>query len=156
MLSLSRKTDYALLALAEMARGEDCSLSIRMLADRLSVPPRMMTNILNSLTHRGLVKSCRGSQGGYSLALSPKDITVLALLEAIEGPTQLAMCCCENEADESEQCRIKNVCEIKAPIRQIHDGICELLRQVTVHDIAFNQVTLNVGAAVSLVKGKAN
>ncbi len=139
-----------------MARGEDCSLSVRKLADRLSVPPRMMTNILNSLTHRGLVKSCRGSQGGYSLALSPRDITVLALLEAIEGPAQLALCCCENEVDESEQCRIRNVCEIKAPIRKIHEGICELLGQVTVHDIAFNHVNLNVGAAVALVKGKAN
>jgi Rrf2 family protein len=139
-----------------MARGEDCSLSIRTLADRLNVPPRMMTNILNSLTHRGLVKSCRGSQGGYSLALSPRDITVLALLEAIEGPAQLALCCCEGEADESEQCQITNVCGIKAPIRMIHEAICELLGQVTVHDIAFNRVNLNVGAALSLVKNNAH
>ncbi|MEZ6085469.1 MAG: Rrf2 family transcriptional regulator [Phycisphaerae bacterium] len=156
MLSLSRKSDYALLALAEMARGDDCSVSVRMLADRLSVPPRMMTNILNSLTHRGLVKSCRGSQGGYSLARSPQEITVLALLEAIEGPAQLALCCCESEPAESDQCRIKDVCEIKAPIRKIHEGICELLGQVTVHDITFNRVNLNVGAAVAMIKGKAN
>ncbi|GJM24374.1 MAG: Rrf2 family transcriptional regulator [Phycisphaerae bacterium] len=156
MLSLSRKSDYALLALAEMARGEDCSLSIRMLADRLDVPPRMMTNILNSLTHRGLVKSCRGAQGGYSLALSPRDITVLALLEAIEGPAQLALCCCEDDAREEDKCRIKNACGIQAPIQKIHEAICELLGQVTVHDIAFNRVTLNVGAAVALVKGNPN
>lgn len=151
MLSLSRKADYALLALAELARVEDCSLSVRKLAERLGVPPRMMTNILNRLTHCGLLKSCRGAQGGYSLAKPAEQITVLALLEAIEGPTQLTLCCVDKPPADDEQCQIKESCTIRAPVRRIHEAICELLKQVTVADIASDRVTLNVGAALNVV-----
>ena len=148
MLSLSRKSDYALLALAEMARHKECSLSVRKLADRFGMPPRMMTNILNRLTHRGLVNSCRGSQGGYSLAKPPQEITIMALLEAIEGPTQLTLCCAAEPLPLDQQCQIGDACTIRAPVQRLHRAICELLEQVTIYDIAFDEVRLDVGTAI--------
>ncbi len=103
MLLLTRKTDYALLALASLARQTPTGASARGLAERLKLPLPVLRNILKQLTSRGVLKSTRGTRGGYRLARSPHHITLAQLLEAIEGPMLLARCCSVPEGEEERE-----------------------------------------------------
>jgi len=137
LLALTRKTDYALVALAELARGGGQQASARDLSERSGVPVRMLTNVLNQLTHQGFVVSSRGSNGGFRLAKEPGDISVAALIEAIEGPMRLALCCSEGSASASaeSECRIESTCHIKEPMQRLHAKLRHFLEQITLRDL---------------------
>ena len=75
MLALSRKTDYALMALSVLARRERGVISAREVAADSGAPLSILTNILKNLVRAGIIVSERGAYGGYSLAGSPDTIT---------------------------------------------------------------------------------
>lgn len=86
-MELSCKSEYAVLALLELTahfpQGEP--LQIRQIAAQQSIPDRYLEQLLATLRRGGLVRSQRGAKGGYYLAHEPWNITVLAVLECIEG-----------------------------------------------------------------------
>ncbi len=140
MLSFTRKTDYAIVALAHMARNGSGRWSARDLAERLEVPVRVLTNILNQLTHHGLVVSSRGTNGGYRLARRPEKISLASLIEAVEGPIRLTRCCPVGfEVDEPDCDRVHG-CLVKEPLQTLHASFRGLLEQITVRDLACNTI----------------
>ncbi|MFQ5589794.1 MAG: RrF2 family transcriptional regulator [Phycisphaerae bacterium] len=145
MLSITRKTDYALVALADLARRGPALASARDLASRLQVPLPALTNILNRLTHRGLVCSVRGANGGYRLARHPDQITLGELIEAVEGPVRLTRCCSDRATMDATQCEREAACDLRAPLHKVHESFRTFLSQVTLRDLAWNHVSLNVG-----------
>ena len=144
MLSLTRKTDYALVALAEMARQQSSPASARVLANRLRVPQRLLTNVLSKLTHHGLVSSVRGVNGGYSLAKPAEEITLRELIEAVEGPVKLARCCNPDLADDGRSCKRVDLCLNRESLQRMHDSFRRYLDQITLKDIAANTVPLQM------------
>jgi len=136
MLLLTRKTDYALLALASLARQTPAGASARGLAERLSLPLPVLRNILKQLTSRGVLKSTRGTRGGYRLARSPHQITLAQLLEAIEGPMRLARCCSVPEGKEEAQCQLEESCLIRGNMRRVHASLMQFLEEVTLEQLA--------------------
>ncbi|MBR8833042.1 MAG: Rrf2 family transcriptional regulator [Stigonema ocellatum SAG 48.90 = DSM 106950] len=86
-MELSNKSEYALLALLELAScynsGE--SLQIRQIAVLQDIPNRYLEQLLATLRRGGLIKSIRGAKGGYVLARDPRKITVLDAFICIEG-----------------------------------------------------------------------
>lgn len=86
-MELSCKSEYALLALLELAAhyqsGEP--LQIRQIAARQSIPDRYLEQLLASLRRHGLVRSQRGAKGGYLLAREPWQVTLLEIVDCIEG-----------------------------------------------------------------------
>jgi len=96
MLTLTRKTDYALVALSHLAHrlAEDAGpVSARIIAETHGLPLPLLMNILKELAQAKLVNSTRGATGGYALALSPERISLLEIINAIEGPVKLTACC---------------------------------------------------------------
>ena len=76
-----------------------------------------------------LLKSTRGTRGGYRLARSPHQITLAQLLEAIEGPMRLARCCSVPEGEEEAECQLEESCLIRGNMRRVHrafDGFQQL------------------------------
>ncbi len=136
MLLLTRKTDYALLALASLARQAPSGASARGLAERLSLPLPVLRNILKQLTSRGLLKSTRGTKGGYRLARPPQQITLAQLLEAIEGPMRLARCCSVPEGEEERECQLEESCLIRGNMRRVHASLMQFLDEVTLAQLA--------------------
>lgn len=136
MLLLTRKTDYALLALASLARQSPTSASARSLAERLKLPLPVLRNILKQLTSRGLLKSTRGTRGGYQLARSPDQITLAQLLETIEGPVQLARCCPGSEGGAEGECHLEESCLIRGNMRRVHASLMQFLDEVTLTQLA--------------------
>ncbi|MHC5938810.1 RrF2 family transcriptional regulator [Nostoc sp.] len=84
---ISNKSEYALLALLELAtcypKGE--ALQIREIAVLQDIPNRYLEQLLATLRRGGLIKSIRGAKGGYVLARDPQKITVLDAFSCMEG-----------------------------------------------------------------------
>ena len=87
MLSITTKSPYALRALTELARmGAEHPVPIGELARRREIPVQFLEQLFAVLRRAGLLKSQRGVKGGYSFARPPGDITVLELVELLDGP----------------------------------------------------------------------
>jgi Rrf2 family transcriptional regulator, cysteine metabolism repressor len=87
MLSITTKSPYALRALSELARiGAESPVPIGELARRRDIPVQFLEQLFAVLRRAGLLKSQRGVKGGYSFARDPSDITVLELVELLDGP----------------------------------------------------------------------
>lgn len=86
-MEISCKSEYAILALLEMAThyqsGEP--MQIRQIAAQQNIPDRYLEQLLATLRRGGIIKSQRGSKGGYLLAREPKKITLFEILECLEG-----------------------------------------------------------------------
>jgi Rrf2 family protein len=86
-VELTSKTEYAILALLELAAHYQAGepLQIRQIAATQDIPDRYLEQLLASLRRCGLVKSQRGSKGGYILGAEPRKITLLDIVNCLEG-----------------------------------------------------------------------
>jgi Rrf2 family protein len=87
MISITTKSPYALRALTELARaGGSGPVPIGELARRRDIPVQFLEQLFAALRRAGLLKSQRGVKGGYAFARDPSDITVLEVVELLDGP----------------------------------------------------------------------
>ena len=86
MLAITSKSPYALRALAELARvGGPAPVPIGEIARRRNIPVQFLEGMFATLRRAGILQSQRGVKGGYSFARPPEEITVLDIVEALEG-----------------------------------------------------------------------
>jgi len=81
---LPAKTDYALRAVISLARAGGGCRSSQVIADEQQIPQGFLEHILNDLRRAGLVSSQRGGRGGYRLAVPPQDLTLAAIVNAVD------------------------------------------------------------------------
>jgi len=87
MISISTKSPYALSALVELyRRGDTVPVSIAELARRRQIPVQFLEQLFATLRRAGILRSQRGVKGGYSFARDPGQLTVLELVELLDGP----------------------------------------------------------------------
>ena len=87
MLSITTKSPYAIAALAELGRGGDQGpIPIGELARRREIPVQFLEQLFASLRRAGMLRSYRGVKGGYSFARAPETISVLEVVELLDGP----------------------------------------------------------------------
>ncbi|HZU59984.1 MAG TPA: Rrf2 family transcriptional regulator [Solirubrobacteraceae bacterium] len=87
MISITSKSPYALSALVELYRyGGRAPVPLAELARRRDIPPQFLEQLFAALRRAGLLRSQRGVKGGYSFARPPEDISVLELVELLDGP----------------------------------------------------------------------
>jgi Rrf2 family protein len=87
MLSITTKSPYALRALVELyRRGDAVPVPIGELARRGNIPVQFLEQLFATLRRSGVLRSQRGVKGGYSFARSPNDVTVLEVVELLDGP----------------------------------------------------------------------
>ncbi len=139
MLSLSRKTDYALIALTHMARSPQACNSAREIATRYGIPLPLLMNVLKQTAQRGLTRSVRGSRGGYALAMPADRITLNAIIDAVEGPIQLVQCVDWYEhrlrGRARAGCELMAACPVRKTIHQVHHRLVEFLDTVSLADV---------------------
>jgi Rrf2 family protein len=131
MLRLSKKTDYALLALSYVASLGDRPASAREIAERHDIPVELLAKVLQRLAQRGVLRSQQGIHGGYVLGRPADTVTVAEVVEAIDGPLQLTVC--ETDDDRCEQFA---KCNIRDPLHRIRDRIIGALMACTVAELA--------------------
>ncbi len=135
MLALTRKTEYALIALCHLARQGRKVVSAREVAEAHEVPLPLLMNVLKRLNRSGFLVSVRGAHGGYMLERPPGEITLEALVEAVEGPVHLVRCV--NTDHESKGCDIAAGCPIRGAIYRVHERLRRFFSEVTIADLAF-------------------
>ena len=138
MLKLSKKADYALMALQYMASVQFGDLSearvvnTKEVAEEHNIPVELLAKVLQTLAKQEIIESHNGPKGGYILAREPKLITIAQVLEAIEGPLGIADC--YHEKDDSS-CDQMDHCNIRTPLLRVQESIYQLLNSMSIDDM---------------------
>jgi Rrf2 family transcriptional regulator, cysteine metabolism repressor len=85
MISVTSKSRYAVVALAELARSGERPVPIAQIAERRGMPVQFLEQLFSTLRRDGLLKSQRGVKGGYTLARPPEQIDVLEVVQSLDG-----------------------------------------------------------------------
>lgn len=120
-MQITRQADYAVRAVTFLARlGADQRAATSTIAQEQQIPPSFLAKIVSQLSVAGLLTTSRGARGGVSLARPPKDISLLEVVEAIDGPIMLNECVWEsNVCKFSEDCPMHPVwCEAQYELVQ--------------------------------------
>ena len=137
MLTLTKKTEYALIATCHMATIGQQVISARDLSELYGTRLPLLMNVLKSLNQAGLLRSVRGARGGYMLAMPPKQISLSLLIEAVEGPPRLVKCALPLPDDPF--CELGAAgCPVRGPMGKIHRMFGSFLKGITVADVAFD------------------
>src|SRR5579872_4323202 len=115
MLRLSKKADYALMAMKHLAQKHDVSsTSAREIAEQYDIPIELMAKVLQRLVRIGLLASTQGTRGGYQLARVPSQISVADVIQAIDGPVTVTAC-----STEEGQCEQFSKCNVRDPLWRV-------------------------------------
>jgi Rrf2 family transcriptional regulator, cysteine metabolism repressor len=85
VISITSKSRYAVVALAELARSGPGPVPISQVAERRGMPVQFLEQLFSTLRRAGMLVSQRGAKGGYQLARPPEEITVLEVVQALDG-----------------------------------------------------------------------
>src|SRR6188768_1799003 len=138
MLRLSKKADYALMAMKHLAlSGDRGSSSAREIAEQYDIPIELLAKVLQRLVRRGLLASHQGTRGGYQLARVPAQISVADVIQAIEGPVTVTAC----STDDGGQCEQFQKCNVRDPLWRVRERILTALGECTVAELAADPPT---------------
>ena len=126
MLRVTKLTDYATVVLTALAARPDVVLSAAELAERAGLEMPTVAKLLKPLAQAGLVEGFRGTNGGYRLARAASQISLVEIVEAMEGPLGMTECSVHAGA-----CGIEHSCGVRANWRRINDVVADALRSVT-------------------------
>jgi FeS assembly SUF system regulator len=126
MLRVTKLTDYATVVLTALAARPDAVLSAPELAERAGLELPSVAKLLKPLAQAGLVEGFRGTNGGYRLARAASQISLVEIVEAMEGPLGMTECSVHAGA-----CGIEHSCGVRANWRRINDVVADALRSVT-------------------------
>ena len=129
MLKLTRKADYGLIALKHIAM-KNGSASAREISDTYGIPLPLLAKVLQKLDRSGFVLSEHGATGGYRLRREPSKITTLEVIRSIDGPIFLTSC-----FTESHDCGLAGKCNVREPLRKVHEEIQRLLENISIADM---------------------
>jgi len=110
-MQITRQADYALRAVIYLSRlGVDERAATSQIAQEQRIPPSFLAKIVSQLSVAGLLQTSRGARGGVSLAKAPEEISVLDVVEAIDGPILLNECVgCGGACSFGDDCPMKPV-----------------------------------------------
>jgi Rrf2 family protein len=92
-LTLTKRGDYAVRAMLALARAPDGRLiSVRRIAEEMTIPVRFLPQVMGDLVAAGLVEATTGRAGGYRLARPATEVSLLDVVEAVEGDSRRRMC----------------------------------------------------------------
>lgn len=126
MLRVTKLTDYATVVLTVLAARPGDVLSAAELAEQAGLEAPTVAKLLKPLAQAGLVAGFRGSNGGYRLARDAGQISLVEIVEAMEGPLGMTEC-----SLHAGNCGIEHSCGVRANWRRINDVVADALRGVT-------------------------
>lgn len=132
MFRLSKAADYAIRGVLHLALKPDGETSdVEEIAKAQGVPPAYLAKLFQSLAKKGFIRSFRGPEGGFVLAKKPKDISLLEIIEAVEGPIFLNDCLIHTGF-----CPRDEVCPVHDVWRGAQNRFLEYLKGATFEELA--------------------
>ena len=132
MIRMSKLTDYGIVLMVNMVRSGKARTA-RQLAAESNLPLPTVAKVLKVLSRQGFLESTRGVHGGYSLGRQADEISVISLIEALEGPIALTEC---SAAPNEGGCSHEETCPVRAPWVQINRAVSDALAQICLADMA--------------------
>lgn len=126
MLRVTKLTDYATVVLTVLAARPETVMSAAELADQAGLESPTVSKLLKPLAQAGLVEGFRGTNGGYRLARPATAISLVEIIEAMEGPLAMTECSLHDG-----QCGISARCGVRTNWLRINDVVANALRSVT-------------------------
>ena len=145
MLKLTKKADYGLIALRHLSvtaarGGSKASASAKDIAEAYHIPLPLLSKILQKLVRGGLLTSEQGTNGGYRLSRPPQEINALEVIRTIDGPIILTQCFTEHPG-----CDQSALCTVREPLRKVHEGILNLLANISLSDLTSEEMAVPGG-----------
>ncbi|MCS6807750.1 MAG: Rrf2 family transcriptional regulator [Bacteroidota bacterium] len=138
MLRLSKKCEYALIALQYIAMHQGRVVSAKEIAEHYGLSFEFIAKTLQLLTRRKLIASHQGAAGGYVLMRLPTQISVAEVIEAVEGKPRIVQCCGEGNGD---MCSMNGRCTIQMPMAILQRRIEEVLASTTLQHITLSDTS---------------
>jgi Rrf2 family protein len=134
MLRLSKKADYALIAMKHLAqRADNGASSAREIAEHYDIPVELLAKVLQRLARKGLLRSHQGTRGGYHLARPAQTMSVADVIQAIDGPVNVTAC-----SSDLDSCEQYAKCIVRDPLWRLKDRILGALASLTVYELAMD------------------
>jgi Rrf2 family protein len=134
---ISRKIEYGARAMVFLASLPDgMTTSFREIARKMDIPQEFLAKILKTLVKAQLVKSTRGARGGYSLARPASQVSVLDVIEAVEGPVGVNLC---TEKDHGG-CTFTTACTMNAVWQLGQEKMLEVYRSARLDRLAMRSL----------------
>lgn len=134
MKLITRNTDYAVRALCYIAEQKQKVISGDRFIKSLEMPRPFLRKILQTLTKAGLLNSSKGKDGGFSLAVSPEEITLFEVMKIFQGSIRLT----EHQFKKSD-CPHINDCLLKKKLDEIEKEVIVKLKAITISSILKNR-----------------
>lgn len=133
MVRLSKRIEYALLAMQDMAAKSGNIVSAKDVASHYDISQALVAKVLQQLARHGLIRSYAGSTGGYTLARHAEQITVAEVIAVMEGGSS-ALVDCQNT--DHSGCSAEHTCTIKEPLGRLQERIQETFRSMSIAELA--------------------
>ena len=142
MWRLSKKADYALLAMRYLAAqsGRE-AVSAREVSEAHRIPAELLAKVLQRLVRAGLLESHQGIRGGYGLSREAEAISIAEVIQAIDGPFTVTAC-----SEEDHSCDQFAKCDIRDPLWRIKDRIVTELSAASVAELVDDFEPTGAGA----------
>jgi Rrf2 family iron-sulfur cluster assembly transcriptional regulator len=132
-MQITRQADYAIRAVRYLAKqGSTQRVATSIVAREMKIPASFLAKIISQLSIAGLLHTSRGAHGGVSLAREPKDISVLDVVEAIDGPILLNEC-----VGDTKSCVFEDECLVHPIWIEVQESLVNRLRE-TRFDVLHN------------------
>ncbi len=126
-MQITRQADYAVRAVLYLCRlGPNQRAATSTVAQEQHIPPSFLAKIISQLAIAGLLHTSRGARGGVALARDPKDITLLEVIEAIDGPIQLNEC-----VRDASNCSFSQDCPLRPVWCEAQNDLVNRLKSTT-------------------------
>lgn len=132
MFRVSKLTDYGFLILSQLTRTQGAAQTSKSLASSLGLQQPTTAKILKMLNGRNLVESVRGCNGGYVISRPANMISILEVIDCIEGPLGITKC---TATDAENCCNITRNCSLKPKWQNINNFFVDILSKITLNDL---------------------
>jgi Rrf2 family protein len=130
-MKLSTRTRYAVRAMIELAQNEaNRPLQLKIIAKRQDISVKYLEQLMAILRSAGLIRSVRGSKGGYVLARPPNQVRLSDILHCLEGPVTTVEC-----VEDSNYCVRAAECAARQIWTKVQQAIEEVLQSITLQDV---------------------
>ncbi|MFL3050826.1 MAG: RrF2 family transcriptional regulator [Candidatus Neomarinimicrobiota bacterium] len=130
MLKLTRKTEYALIALRHLRFiGKDNVVSSKEIANQYNIPKPLLSKVLQDLARQNFIEPIQGPRGGYKLKAKLDSFSMTEFFELMEGPWGIMDCYFDSN------CELVETCNIRSPIQRLNDSMRTMFDKMTVNDV---------------------
>ena len=132
MLKITRKAEYALIALRHLISVKDGELAtVKEISTQYEIPQELLAKALQQLARAKIIEATNGPSAGYTLVRDPNEINMTNFFEILEGPMGIMDCYFDSG------CNQLSACNIRTPINRINDSIRTIFNKLTLADITY-------------------